>query len=373
MASFHLPISSGRFKRAVTFDRGRVGLTSEGRWLIMRPGVMVGVFSLQQQIGRIMSREWSGKAHLCRMLVSCWVISLCSWMASGSSAQTASPSAAGSAADDGLGQHGFATSGDQRIHYVTKGEGPLIVMIHGFPDYWYTWRNQMPELSKTFQVVAMDQRGYNESSQPTGVESYAMDRLVEDVHAVVRHLGRDRATIVGHDWGGMVAWTFAMRHPEMVERLIVLNLPHPHGFLHELATNPEQQKNSEYARFFQQPDAAKTLKPETLAQWVKDDQARPKYVAAFERSSLEGMLNYYKANYPREPYKEPRIFLPRIQCPVLLIHGLKDKALLSGALNNTWNWIDSDLTLVTIPQADHFVQHDAADLVTRTMVSWLNR
>lgn len=339
----------------------------------MRPGVMVGVFSLQQQIGRIMSREWSGKAHLCRMLVSCWVISLCSWMASGSSAQTASPSAAGSAADDGLGQHGFATSGDQRIHYVTKGEGPLIVMIHGFPDYWYTWRNQMPELSKTFQVVAMDQRGYNESSQPTGVESYAMDRLVEDVHAVVRHLGRDRATIVGHDWGGMVAWTFAMRHPEMVERLIVLNLPHPHGFLHELATNPEQQKNSEYARFFQQPDAAKTLKPETLAQWVKDDQARPKYVAAFERSSLEGMLNYYKANYPREPYKEPRIFLPRIQCPVLLIHGLKDKALLSGALNNTWNWIDSDLTLVTIPQADHFVQHDAADLVTRTMVSWLNR
>lgn len=272
-----------------------------------------------------------------------------------------------------LGTSGFANSDDVRIHYVTKGEGPLVVMIHGFPDYWYTWRHQMPALSTKFQVVAIDQRGYNESDAPNGVENYAMDKLVADVHAVVKHFKKDKAIIVGHDWGGMVAWSFAMMHPEMTERLIVLNLPHPNGMLRELANNPQQQKNSEYARQFQRPEAASQLTAEALATWVKDDAARKKYIAAFKRSSMEGMLNYYKANYPREPYSAPPLPFPKVQCPVLLIHGLKDKYLLSDALNGTWNWIDSDLTLETIPDADHFVQHDAADKVTRTIVKWLER
>lgn len=275
--------------------------------------------------------------------------------------------------DAELGTHGFAQSGNVRIHYVTKGEGPLLVMIHGFPDYWYTWREQIPALSQKFKVVAIDQRGYNESDQPEGVQNYTIDKLVGDVRAVIQHFKQEKAVIVGHDWGGMVAWSFAMMHPGMTERLVILNLPHPNGFLRELANNPEQQKNSAYARQFQRPDSAAQLTAERLAAWVKDDEARKKYIEALRRSSFEAMLNYYKANYPREPYKAPDLPFPKIPCPVLMIHGLKDKALLADALNGTWNWIDNDLTLVTVPNADHFVQQDAADLVTRSMLSWLNR
>ncbi len=277
----------------------------------------------------------------------------------------------GSPADDDLGVHGFAQSGDVRIHYVTKGEGPLVVMIHGFPDYWYTWRKQMPALAEKFKVVAIDQRGYNESGQPEGIDNYSMEKLVGDVRAVVQHFRQDKAIIVGHDWGGMVAWSFAMAHPKMTEKLIILNLPHPNGLLRELAHNPEQQKNSAYARFFQTPEAASQLTAETLSLWVRDESARAKYIQAFRRSSFEGMLNYYKANYPHEPYPAPSNIGPKIQCSVLMFHGLKDKALLPGALNDTWLWIDKDLTLVTVPEADHFIQQDAADLVTRTMVNWL--
>jgi pimeloyl-ACP methyl ester carboxylesterase len=272
-----------------------------------------------------------------------------------------------------LGEHGYAMSGDVKIHYVTAGEGPLLVMIHGFPDYWYTWREQMPALAENFQVVAIDQRGYNLSDQPGGVENYAVEELVGDVRAVVEHFGRERAVIVGHDWGGMVAWSFATTHPEMTDRLVVLNLPHPNGLLRELATNPQQQRNSQYARDFQQPDAAAKLSAEGLAFWVKDAAVREDYIAAFRRSSFEAMLNYYKANYPREPYELPDRELPKVKCSVLLIHGLKDKALLAPALNGTWDWVERDLTIVTIPESDHFVQQDAAEFVTQTMVSWLGR
>ena len=275
--------------------------------------------------------------------------------------------------DSQLGVHGFAQSGEVKIHYVTAGEGPLVVMIHGFPDYWYTWRKQMPALAKNFQVVAIDQRGYNLSDQPKGVENYTIEKLVGDVRAVIQHFGRDRAVIVGHDWGGMVAWSFAMAHPDMTDRLIILNLPHPNGLRRELASNPEQRKNSQYARDFQQPDAASRLTAEGLAFWVKDATAREEYIAAFRRSSFEAMLNYYKANYPREPYNAPQDGLPRVRCSVLMIHGLKDTALLASALNDTWNWVDKDLTIVTVPDAGHFVQQDAADFVTKQMTTWLAR
>ena len=203
--------------------------------------------------------------------------------------------------------HGAAVSeGGVKIHYATLGSGPLVVMIHGFPDFWYTWRDQMAALSDAFQVVAIDQRGYNLSDKPKGVESYDMRLLVADVAAVVRHLGRDKATIVGHDWGGMVAWQFAMNLPQMTERLIVLNLPHPNGLLRELKSNPEQIANSEYARTFQRGSPADPkvffgmpMTPQTLSGWVTDAAARKRYVEAFERSDFDAMLNYYKANYPK--------------------------------------------------------------------------
>jgi epoxide hydrolase 4 len=279
--------------------------------------------------------------------------------------------AAGPTAPADLGKDGYVDSNGVKIHYVEKGSGPLVVLIHGFPDFWYTWREQMPELSKHFHVVAIDQRGYNLSDKPEGVENYRLEKLVADVDAVVDHFKAKKAIIVGHDWGGMVAWTYAMQHPDKMDRLVILNLPHPRGLMRELANNPDQQKASAYARNFQKPDAAKKVPVAMLAFWVHDPTAKATYVEAFKRSSLEGMLNYYKANYPRPPYKETAVDLPKVKCPVLMIHGLKDVALLQGALNGTWNWIDNEFTLVTIPHAGHFVQQDAAPIVTRTMVRWL--
>lgn len=293
-----------------------------------------------------------------------------------------------------LGEDGFVDSDGVKIHYVTAGKGPLVVLIHGFPDFWYTWRAQMPELAKHFQVVAVDMRGYNKSDQPSGVENYAMPKLVGDIDAVVKHFKADKAIIVGHDWGGIVAWTYAMTFPEKTERLVILNLPHPKCLQRELANNPAQQKSSQYARDFQSPDAVAKLlakakqgaallagpnadDAEIIAQglsfWVRDGAARKKYIEAFKRSSTEGMLNYYKANYPKEPYtfSEADVKFPPVKCPVLMFHGLKDTALLPGALNDTWKYLDKDLTLITIPGASHFVQQDAADKVTKCMVSWL--
>ncbi|HLE70595.1 MAG TPA: alpha/beta hydrolase, partial [Vicinamibacteria bacterium] len=121
-------------------------------------------------------------------------------------------------------EHGDADSNGVRIHYASLGQGPLVVMLHGFPDFWYSWRDQMEVLSSDFQTVAIDLRGYNLSDKPAGVESYAMPLLVGDVAAVIRHLGKDKAIVVGHDWGGAVAWYLALTQPQMVEKLVILNL-----------------------------------------------------------------------------------------------------------------------------------------------------
>jgi pimeloyl-ACP methyl ester carboxylesterase len=278
-------------------------------------------------------------------------------------------------------ENGYAMSeGGVKIHYATLGKGPLVVMIHGFPDFWYTWRAQMEGLADKYQVVAIDQRGYNLSDKPKGVENYDMKLLVGDVAAVIKHLGRDKATIVGHDWGGAVAWQFALNVPDMTENLIICNLPHPNGLARELRSNPEQIKNSEYARNFQAkgPDDPTVffgmpMTPQVMAGWVKDPAARAKYVEAFEKSDREAMLNYYKRNYPRGAGENaaPAPELPKAKMPVLMFHGLDDTALNADALSGTWNWLEKDLTLVTIPHAGHFVQQDAAQMVTDTMKWWL--
>lgn len=278
-------------------------------------------------------------------------------------------------------EHGYAVSeGGVKIHYATLGSGPLVVMIHGFPDFWYSWRHQMAGLAESYQVVAIDQRGYNLSDKPKGVEQYDMRLLVADVAAVVRHLGRAKATIVGHDWGGMVAWQFAMQMPAMTERLIVLNLPHPRGLIRELQTNPEQITNSAYARTFQRGAPTDTavffgqpMTAQTLSGWVRDAEARKRYVDAFGRSDFDAMLNYYKANYPKAsgPDLAPLPELPKVKAPVLMFHGLADRALHANGLSGTWDWLEQDLTLVTVPGAGHFVQQDASELVTSTMKWWL--
>ena len=205
-------------------------------------------------------------------------------------------------------------------------------MIHGFPDFWYSWRHQMEALADRYQVVAIDQRGYNLSDKPKGVENYDVRLLVGDVAAVIRHLGRDKATIVGHDWGGAVAWQFAINLPQMTENLIILNLPHPNGLLRELRSNAAQIKNSEYASNFQTKSPSdptvffgRPMTAENLSGVGRDPEARKQYVEAFGRSDFEAMLNYYKRNYPRAAGADvpAGARTAQGQPPVLMFHGLE--------------------------------------------------
>lgn len=284
-----------------------------------------------------------------------------------------------------LGEDGFADSGGVRIHYVTRGAGPLVVLIHGIPGFWFDWRHQIPALAEHFQVVAIDQRGFNLSDQPEGVESYALDRLVGDVDAVLEHFGRQKATIAGHDSGGWIGWRYAMARPDKAERLVVVNLPHPGCIERELATNPRQSEASGYARQLQQlppggralvhEGVAYELTPELYASAFKDEH--PRYLEALRRTSIEGIINFYKANYPRPPYREQAY--PPVKCPVLMIHGLEDMWLVPEALNDTWRYLEQELTLVTVPKVGHWAHvgpvqaQGAPDLVTKRMVSWLTQ
>ena len=278
-------------------------------------------------------------------------------------------------------KHGYADSKGVKIHYAETGEGPLVVMIHGFPDFWYSWRHQMAGLKDGYRVVAIDQRGYNLSDQPKGVENYDMRLLVSDVVAVVSQLGEEKATIVGHDWGGVVAWNVAFYAPQIVDKLVVLNLPHPNGMAQAMRNNPDAFAGTTYAKVFREgsPDDPNVffgypMTAQTLSGWVTDAKARPKYIEAFERSDFMAMLNYYKQNYPDiwsgDDVSWPTA--PNVAISTLVFHGLNDTALHSDGLNNTWDWVDEDLTLVTVPGAGHFVQQDAAEFVTTTMRSWLD-
>ena len=269
----------------------------------------------------------------------------------------------------------YATNNGVKIHYVLEGKGPLVVLIHGFPDYWATWKPLMAELNKAgYRTAALDTRGYNLSDKPEGVAAYAMLNLIGDVAAVIGAEGEKNATIVGHDWGAAIAWQTTFNRPDLVNKLVILSVPHPTGMAREMASNADQQKNSQYARNFQKEGSEKSLTAEGLAAWVRDPAAKPGYVEAFKRSDFAGMMNYYRANYPRGVGETaaPPPAPPRIKVPVLVIHGMKDTALNAAGHSGTWNHVDADTTVVMFPQAAHFVQHDAAAQVNRTIRDWLD-
>lgn len=273
-------------------------------------------------------------------------------------------------------QDRYAENQGVKIHYTAAGEGPLVVMIHGFGDAWHTWRPLMDALDEDYRVAAMDLRGYNLSDKPKGVAAYAYPQLMGDIEAVIRAEGRSSAIIVAHDWGGGIAWRFASEHPELVERLVVLSTPHPAGLTRELATNPEQQRNSQYARNFMVPGAEKSLSAETMASRIKDPAQRDRYVEAYRRSDFEAMLNYYRANYPKDEAEAAQanarsLAMAKIKAPTLIIHGVKDTSLLAAGHNAAWTFVEADTTILMIPEAGHFVQDDATALVNRTIEDWL--
>jgi pimeloyl-ACP methyl ester carboxylesterase len=271
----------------------------------------------------------------------------------------------------------FAQNGPVKIHYVVEGKGPLVVMIHGFPDYWATWKPLMATLSAAgYRTAALDTRGYNLSDKPQGVAAYAMPNLIGDVAAVIAAEGQKDAIVIGHDWGAAIAWQTVLNRPELVNRLVILSVPHPAGMARELATNKDQQANSQYARNFQKDGSEKVLTAERLASMANRNPAeKAGYLEAFGRSDFAAMMNYYRANYPRiapgDP-PPPAVAYPKIKVPVLVIHGMKDTALNAAGHAGTWNQVDADTTILMVPTAGHFVQHDAEALVDRTVKDWLN-
>jgi pimeloyl-ACP methyl ester carboxylesterase len=270
--------------------------------------------------------------------------------------------------------HKVKSSDGVEIAYYTTGEGPTVLFVHGFPDQWLTWSHQMAALEDSYRVAAMDLRGYNRSGQPKEISAYERPQLLRDVMAVIDDLEVHDVTLVGHDWGGGISWRFAMAHPEKVSKLIICNLTHPRGYeTHRLNVSAEEKEATMgYIDRLQSPDAAKGFSAERLAsRWQHDPELHKEYLAGYRRSYFDGMINYYRAAYDEFNVTE-LTDRPQLKMPVLQIHGLDDRAVHHNGLRDTWNWIDADYTLVTLPGIGHNVQNEAAEVVSSTMRMWLD-
>ena len=271
--------------------------------------------------------------------------------------------------------------GAGHLHCVIAGQGPLVVLLHGFPEFWYSWRNQITPIAEAgFRVVAPDMRGYGLSSRPRGVSNYRMDALVEDIVDLVRALGEEHCILVGHDWGGMVAWFTAMRHPELVERLVVLNCPHPVPFRRELA-RPAQKKKSSYMAFFQLPlipelmmrafgfrSLRRALRRLSSNPAAFNDEEMGRYLDAWRQpGALTAMLNYYRAMRSRPAVETP---MQPIRCPTLLIWGQRDPVFVPAVMEDFAEWVP-DLRIEKIAGASHFVQADAPEIVNMLIIDFI--
>ena len=281
-------------------------------------------------------------------------------------------------------QSQYAQVNGIRLHYVSVGQGRLIMFVHGFPEFWYEWEKQLVEFGQDYQAVAPDMRGFNLSSKPSEVEKYHVNDLIEDLRALTQHLGHETCIMVAHDWGGAVAWSAALRQPEMLEKLIIINSPHPAVFARELLNNPEQQKASQYMLMLRSAGAEGVLSENNFAamallmqfgsKWEMSEETRSKYIQAWSQpGALTGSLNYYRASplYPPtsksdEDQINSILNLPtemfNVKVPTLVIWGEQDQALLTGNLDGLAEYVE-DLTVKRIPDGTHWVIHEKPELV----------
>jgi pimeloyl-ACP methyl ester carboxylesterase len=284
----------------------------------------------------------------------------------------------------------YADVNGVRLHYVSAGKGKLILFVHGFPEFWYGWKNQLTEFGQDYQAVAPDLRGYNLSSKPAPVDQYQTGYIVEDVYALVKCLGYRRFFLVGHDWGGVIAWILASRYPRSVERLIIINAPHPAVFARELRENPAQQQASQYMAMFRNPQAEQFLSAndyaglvdsvlgEGLRQGYFTEEDRHSYVAAWSQpGALTGGLNYYRAaalgpSLRETTQEEHKLPDGRIDVPTLVIWGEKDRYLLTGNLDGLDQFVPN-LAVKRIPDASHWVVHEKPTLVNSYIRDFIER
>src|SRR5258705_12597841 len=274
-------------------------------------------------------------------------------------------------------REGYAEVGDQSLHYVAAGGGPLIVLLHGFPEFWYGWRLQIEPLAAAgFRVVAPDMRGYNLSSRPDGVADYDIGKLATDIRDLVHERGAQSALLAGHDWGGSVAWATAMNHPEVVDRLAILNAAHPRRVSQGLRI-PNQLRKSWYFFFFAAPglpeDVVQLRDWHFFRHFLQDarppytDQEFERYVEAWSQpGAAAGMINYYRASV-RQSQKEAAAKLRPISAPTLVIWGEGDSYLGSDLAEPDRDDVPNLDRVERIPDASHWGHHDEAERVNQLL------
>ena len=276
-----------------------------------------------------------------------------------------------------------AQIGGVRLHYAKCGDGEkLVLLLHGFPEFWYSWRHQLVALGDDYTVVAPDLRGYNLSDKPSRVEDYEIDKLVDDVTGLIRHFNREKAAVVGHDWGASIAWAVAQKHPEMVWKLCAMQVP-PIQIWKKNQTL-KQFAASWYMFFFQIPRLpewvlsrndfallANGLKTSTVEKNIFTDEDIAQYKKAWsEPKALTSAINYYRANILKRLFGKPPTGA-KIKVPTLFIYGEKDTAVLPETVKGIGEIIDAPFSEIRIPDAGHWVQQEAAEIVTDSLREFL--
>jgi len=278
-----------------------------------------------------------------------------------------------------------------RLHYASAGEPgkPLMLFVHGFPEFWYEWESQLAEFGQTHYAVAPDLRGFNLSSKPAEVEAYKPRHIAEDLVQFIGALGYERAVVVAHDWGGAICWNLAIQHPGLVEQLVIINSPHPYLFAQALARDPAQQAASAYMNWLRKPgseqalaaddfallDSMLTGKGEQPAPWFTGD-TRARYHAAWSQPGADGShpltggVNYYRASPMHPPAEgeaapdvsrlDPKDFMVRV--PTLVIWGERDTALPKSLVEGLDQFVPG-MRLERIPEGTHWVVHEQPERV----------
>lgn len=278
----------------------------------------------------------------------------------------------------------FIETNGINLHIAVAGpeDGPLVVLLHGFPEFWFGWKNQIQPLAeKGYRVVAPDQRGYNLSDKPEGIDNYTVDYLRDDVIGIIKHFQKETAIVIGHDWGGAVAWHLAATRPEYVEKLIVLNIPHPQAMPRVLKKNPLQWMKSSYIAFFQLPNLPEkalgmgefkamqqgiqqSSNPDTFSK-----QEIEQYKAAWSQSdALTAMLNWYRA-IRRGSFRQ--IPETKIKVPVRIIWGVGDQFLSPMLAKESMSFCE-EVNLAFVGEATHWIQHEQPEIVNRLIDQFIS-
>lgn len=281
-------------------------------------------------------------------------------------------------------QHLYVDTNNIRLHSVTQGEGELVILLHGFPEFWYSWRYQIPALARHFKVVVPDLRGYNDSDKPeTG---YDLDTLSADIQGLIERLGYVKAHIVGHDWGGTIAWHLAQKFPQCVNRLAVLNAPPPQRFVQELMSNVDQLRRSWFVLAFQVPNLPEWLIQQNLNNFVINllrGQAIRKgafsaeetqiYQAALEKPGvIASALNYYRQllwppNWMASTMRSPQ----KVESPTLVLWGKEDELFSHKLVDGLDRLIAAPFKLKFISDCGHWIQQEVPQTVNRELLSFL--